>query len=133
MRNLMMALLCTALMATSVAAKPPLREVAAIDDALLDLGVADIIRKQCPDINARMVKAVSYVWGVKAQAKKLGYSDAEIDAYVDSDAEKARMRARGAAFFKAKGVDTSDPQSYCALGRAEIQKSSRIGSLLKAK
>ena len=63
----------------------------------------------------------------------LSNSDAEIDAYIDSDAEKARMRARGAAFFKAKGVDTSDPQSYCALGREEIQKSSRIGSLLKAK
>ena len=122
-----------ALLAAPVAAKPPLRDVPAIDDALLDLGIADRIRKNCPDISARMLTAIGYLYGLKDKARDLGYSDAEIEAYVDSDAEKARMKARGAAFVKARGVDTSDPQSYCALGRAEIQKSSRIGSLLKAK
>lgn len=121
------------LLAAPVAAKPPLRDVPAIDDALLDLGIADLVRKNCPDISARMLTAITYLYRLKDKARDLGYSDAEIDAYVDSDAEKARMRARGAAFFQARGVDTSDPQSYCALGRAEIQKSSRIGSLLKAK
>ena len=70
---------------------------------------------------------------VKQTAKSLGYSDAEIDAYRKSDSNKARMKARGAAYLQANGVDTSDPESYCALGRAEIQKSSRIGSLLRAK
>lgn len=133
MKFVMSALLGLALVATPAAAKPPLREVAKIDDALLDLGVADLIRKNCPTISARMIKAVSYVWGLKSDARAMGYTDAEIDAYVDSDAEKARMRARGASFFKARGVDTSDPQSYCRLGLAEIQKSSRIGSLLRAK
>ena len=121
------------LLAAPVAAKPPLRDVPAIDDALLDLGIADLVRKNCPDISARMLTAITYLYRLKDKARDLGYSDAEIEAYVDSDAEKTRMRARGAAFFQARGVDTSDPQSYCALGRAEIQKSSRIGSLLKAK
>ena len=133
MRNLMIALFSLSLLATPAMAKPALRDVPAIDDALLDLGVADLIRKNCPTISARMLKAVNYVWSLRAQARKMGYTDAEIDAYVDSDAEKARMRARGAAFFKARGVDTSRAQGYCALGLAEIQKSSRIGSLLRAK
>jgi len=43
------------------------------------------------------------------------------------------MRAKAATFFRTRGVDTSDPQSYCAFGLQEIQKSSRIGSLLRAK
>ncbi|AXI46086.1 hypothetical protein C1J03_08685 [Sulfitobacter sp. SK012] len=133
MRGLLIAFGVMAILANPVAAKPPLRDVPKIDNALLDLGIADIIRKQCPDISARMLKALNYVWGLKAEAGRLGYTDAEIDAYIDSDAEKTRMRARGDEFFKARGVETSDPQSYCALGRAEIQKSSRIGSLLKAK
>ena len=136
MRKVMIAVMGLSLATASVTptfAKPPLREVSEIDDALLDMGVADIIRKNCPDISARMLRAVKMAWDLKGRATELGYSDAEIDAYIDSDAEKARMKARGAAFFKAKGVDTSDPQSYCALGREEIQKSSRIGSLLKAK
>lgn len=133
MRNVLIAVVTVALMATSVAAKPPLRDVPAVDDALLDLGLADRIRKECPDISARMLRALGYLNNIQQTAKSLGYSDAEIDAYRKSDAEKARMKARGAAYLKANGVDTSDPQSYCTLGRAEIQKSSRIGSLLRAK
>ena len=138
MRNRTTAIVTSAILAivlsvTSVAAKPPLRDVPAIDNALLDLGIADRIRKECPSISARLLKAVGYVRNLEKQAKAMGYTKAEIEAYTDSDAEKARMRAKGAAFFKAKGVDTSDPQSYCALGNAEIQKGSRIGSLLRAK
>ena len=125
--------LLSGMMTMEAAAKPPLREVAEIDDALFDLGIADILRKNCPTISARMLKAVAYVHGLEKRARALGYSDEEIEAYTDSDAEKDRLRARAAAFFKARGVDTSDPQSYCALGLEEIQKSSRIGSLLKAK
>ena len=133
MRPLMSALIALSLIATPLAAKPPLREVAEIDDALLDLGIADRIRDECPDISARMVRAVQYVRKLEKRARALGYSKDEIAAYTDSEAEKERMRARGAAFFAARGVDTSDPQSYCALGNAEIQKGSRIGSLLRAK
>ena len=133
MRTLMIACVGLSLLAAPLAAQTPLRNVAEIDDALLDLGIADRIRKECPSINARLLKAVSYVRKLEKRAKALGYSDAQIEAYTDSDAEKARMKAKGAAFFKAKGVDTSDPQSYCALGNAEIQKGSRIGSLLRAK
>ena len=133
MRFLVIAITGLTLLAAPVAAKPPLRDVAEVDDALLDLGIADRVRKQCPSISARMAKAINYAWQVKAKARELGYSDAEIESYVKSDAEKERMKARGAAFFKSRGVDTSDPQSYCAFGLQEIQKSSRIGSLLKAK
>lgn len=127
------ALVGLSMVATPLAAKPALRDVPEIDDALLDLGIADRIRKNCPEISARMLTAIAYVYGLKGQARDMGYSEAEIEAYIDSDEEKARMKARGAAFFKARGVDTSKPESYCALGREEIQKSSRIGSLLKAK
>ena len=133
MKRLIQAALVATLAATPLLAKPPLREVAQIDDALLDLGIADRIRKECPDISARMFRAIAYVRDLQRDAKALGYTEAEIEAYTDSDAEKDRMRARGAAFFAARGVDTSDPQSYCALGREEIQKGSRIGSLLRAK
>ena len=133
MKYLMIAMTGLSLIAAPVAAKTPLRDVPEIDNALLDLGIADHIRKECPSISARMIKAITYVRGLEKKAKGLGYSKAEIEAYTDSDTEKARMRARGADFFAAKGVDTSDPQSYCALGNAEIQKGSRIGSLLKAK
>jgi hypothetical protein len=134
MKRLLSAALIAALAwGTTATAKPPLREVSEIDDALFDLGIADMIRKECPDISARMFRAIAYVSDLQSRARDLGYSDEEIEAYTDSDAEKDRMRAKAAAFFAERGVDTSDPQSYCALGLDEIQKSSRIGSLLRAK
>lgn len=133
MRNVLIAVVSVALLASPVAAKSPLRDVAAVDGALLDLGLADKIRKECPDISTRMIRAISYLNNIQQTARSLGYTDAEIDAYRKSPEEKARMKARGAAYLEANGVDTSDPQSYCTLGRAEIQKSSRIGSLLRAK
>jgi hypothetical protein len=133
MRFIMMALLGLGLFSAPVSAKPPLRDVAAIDDALLDVGIADAIRKNCPTIDARLIKATTFLWNIKGQANALGYSDAEIDAYRKSNVEKERLKARGRAFFEARGVDTSDPHSYCAIGLEEIQKQSRIGSLLRAK
>ena len=133
MRKLVLSLCIIVLGAGAVAAKSPLRDVKSVDDAVFDVAVANEIRKNCPEISARMLRALMLYRNVKAQARSLGYTEAEIDAYAESDAEKARLRARGAAYFAANGVDPARPQSYCALGRKEIEKSSRIGSLLKVK
>lgn len=113
-------------------AKPPLREVAEIDDALLAVGLADEIRKNCPSISARMLKALVFVRDLQNQARSLGYTDEEIDAYRKSDSEKARLRAEGAAWLTAQGVTEGNPESYCAAGRSEIEKQSPIGAFLKA-
>lgn len=133
MRKVLIALVSVAMLATPAVAKQPLNQIASIDDALFDLGIADRVRKNCPTISARLFRAITYVRKIESEAKAMGYTAAEIEAYTDSDADKARLRAKAAKYFKAKGVDTSDPQSYCAFGHAEIQKSSRIGSLLRAK
>ncbi|MCX7566248.1 DUF5333 domain-containing protein [Sulfitobacter sp. F26169L] len=132
MRNLIITLFIV-MSAGGVSAKQNLRDVRAVDDAVFDVAVADEIRKKCPDISARVIKALSLYRSVRAHARSLGFTDDEIDAYADSDQEKARMRAKGEAYMNANGVVASDPQSYCALGRKEIQKSSRIGSLLRIK
>ena len=131
MRHLILTVSFFAVSAGAVAAKPPLREVARIDQAVFDVAVADQIRKKCPDIAPRVVKALSLYRGTRKHARELGYTDDEIEAY--GDAEKAWMRAKGEAYLRSNGVVTSDPQSYCALGRKEIQKASRIGSLLREK
>ncbi|MCR8826466.1 DUF5333 domain-containing protein [Pseudosulfitobacter koreensis] len=116
--------------ATTAMAKPHLRDTP-IDDALLAVGLADEIRKSCPDISARMIKAFGFLNGLNNQAQAMGYTSAEIDAYRKSDAEKARLKKRGQAYLAANGVVAGQPETYCALGRNEIEKSSRIGSLLR--
>lgn len=133
MRQVVLSVLLFAGLAGAVSAKQPLREVEAIDNAVFDVAIADEIRKKCPDIAPRLVKAFALYRATQSAARDLGYSDAEIEAYVESEHEKARMRAKGEAYLHANGVVAADPQSYCALGRKEIEKSSRIGSVLRVK
>lgn len=128
----MMIPFAAATMIASIAdSKPVLRDVPAIDNALLAAGLADEIRKQCPNISPRYIKALRFVNGLRDKARNMGYSDAEIDAYRKSSVEKARLKAMGKTYLKTNGVKVGNPQSYCALGRAEIKKSSQIGALLR--
>jgi len=118
--------------ASEAQAKRPLEEVTSITDGLLWIGIADEIRKTCPDISARMFRAFNRINAIQNEAKSLGYTKDEIDRFRKSDANKAELRRRGEAYLEANGVTLGDPKTYCVLGRAEIAKSSQIGALLKA-
>ncbi len=132
MRIMMVATLILGL-AQPVAAKPALRDVPSVDDGLFAVGVADIIRKGCPDISARLFRAVQYLRSLEAQARSLGYTNDEIDAHLDSDEEKERLRARSRVYFEQHGVNAGDTASLCTLGRKEIAAGSAIGKLLRAR
>ena len=125
-----LALVLSAL-AAPVAAKVPLRDVAAIDDALMAIAIADEIRKRCDGIDARMIRAYATLSSLKNQARALGYSDDEIEDYVTSKDEKARMRAKAEAWLGARGVDHKDTAALCRFGETEIAAQSAIGRLLK--
>ena len=133
MKRLMAALMGMVILAQGASANPPLRDVVEVEKALLIIGQADGIRRNCPTITPRRVKVVSFVLRLENRARKMGYTKEQITAYTKSDADKKRLRAKAAALLEAKGVDTSDPQSYCAVGMTEIQNSSPVGSLLRAK
>lgn len=120
-----------ALVASTSFAKPPLREVGEIDGTILAVGIADEIRKNCPTISARMFRAITVVNGLKSRARDLGYTDAEIDAYRKSDLEKERLKTERLAYFAAAGVEAGAPETYCALGAAEIAKGGQVGALLR--
>ena len=123
--------LCLALTAVPALARPPLRDVPEIDNGLMAVAIADEIRKTCDGIDARMFKALSTLSSLKRMARARGYSDAEIDDYVTSKAEKARMRAKAEAYLASRGVSAKDRTALCAFGRAEMAAGSAIGQLLK--
>jgi len=133
MRQIIAALSGLSLSAGAVSANPSLRDVPKIENAIFDVSVADKIRKKCDDLAPRLILALSLYNATKKHARDLGYSKEEIDRYTNSKTEKLRIRAKRDAYLAAQGVVREDPQSYCAVGRKEIQKSSRIGSLLKEK
>jgi hypothetical protein len=113
-------------------AKPPLRDVKEIDNELYYIAIANEISDYCPSISGRRMKAIGVMWGLRSKANKLGYSDKEIRAYVDSDSEKDRMRSKGEAYLAQHGVSYDNPNSFCTLGRTEIERNSAIGVYLRA-
>ncbi|WP_292292745.1 DUF5333 domain-containing protein [Marivita sp.] len=120
------------LMAASTGlAKPPLRDVAEIDDAVMAVAIADAIRKSCDDINARLLRAYTTLNGLKSDARARGYTDEEVEAYVTSKSEKARMKAKAERFLQANGVRPDDIPALCRFGKAQIRSRTEIGELLR--
>ena len=113
-------------------AKQDLKDVPSVWNGLLNIGIANEIREICPSISARMVRAALRLNSIQNEAEGMGYTQAEIDAFRKSEANKAAMRAEGETYMKNNGVVKGDAETYCALGRAEIAKSSQIGRLLRA-
>lgn len=113
--------------------RPDLADNKHLNDTLFAILVADEIRKQCDSLSGRVLKGIGMLWGIVQDAKELGYTEDEINAYRNSDEAKAVLRARGDAMMADKNVSYDDPQTFCQWGREEIANETLIGSLLRAK
>jgi uncharacterized membrane protein len=125
--------LCLALFALPVAALadiPPLGNEAAITEGLIATAIAYEIGKECDGVDARILRGLAYLNSLRDEARRLGYSNQEIDAYIDDEEAKDRIEALARERFAALGGVEGDAESYCAVGRAEIAKGSQIGQLL---
>ena len=131
MRIFTAAILVCAMTATSLAAKPPLREVQEIDDMVMVIAIALKLRKSCDDISARWFRGHSTANELKSRARALGYSEDEIDEYVTSKTEKKRLRAKAVKFLAENGVPDDDKAAFCSFGRRQIQSQTDIGRLLR--
>ena len=131
MRLLTAILIVTLSVGEAASAKPPLREVAEIDNALMHVAIADAIRKSCDGINARLIRAYSELNRLKSIARDKGYTDDEVEAYVTSKSEKARMKDKAEQFLQENGVRSDDIPALCRFGQEQIQAQTEIGQLLR--
>ena len=131
MRQILMtaAVLATAL--TGTARAEGLKDEAEIRDALLVVGMAYEISQKCESIDARTVTGIRTLLNLKSRARELGYSNAEIDAYIDDKAEKKRLEGIARGQLVQLGVVAEEPETYCTVGRDQIAKGTGIGRLLR--
>jgi len=122
-----------ATLSTPAAAQSGLAGERDINNGLFVFAMANEIRKACDDISPRMFRALNFRNDLYAKARAKGYSDGQIDAYIDNKAEQAKMKARGNQYLSQFGASLSDKASLCRVGRSEIRKRSQIGNLLRAK
>lgn len=119
------------LTAQSALALGPLKDVAAVRDGIIAVGMAYEIGDKCGSIEARYLRGLGYLNELKATAASLGYSDAEIDAYIDDDTEKDRLEAVARQQLADLGAVPGDEASYCAVGAAQIAAGTQVGQLLR--
>lgn len=110
-----------------------LRDNKAINDGLRSVAVAILIHENCPSISARLFKGMRYLKALESHALGLGFSQDEVDAFVDSRPDKDRLEREAKALVVEKGATPGDGASYCTVGEAEIAAKSQIGVLLRSK
>jgi len=132
-KTLLTALAFVAAAGASAEARVPLQEDKIIDDGLTLVAIGNYLRKKCDDISPRFWKTYNFMTGLQARARDLGYSDAEIEAYLDDRDEKKRVKDRARAYLEARGADFDDPVTFCTVGRAEIAEGTSVGQFLKAR
>lgn len=123
--------LTAAMLASPAAALEPLSQERYINDRLVAARVADLIRRGCPGIDARVVYAWTQARALKRYAEGKGYSAAQIDAFLDSREDKARIYDAADAYLRQNNA--TDQAGLCRLGREEIARKSVAGSLLVAR
>lgn len=116
---------------TSVRAQDwqPLHNDPEISNGFTVLAIGNRIRKVCPDIDARLVRALGYVQTLRSRAGDLGYSRTEIDDFIDE--EDSHYNAIARRYLAQQGAELSDIEAVCRVGRDEIAAQSPIGRLLR--
>lgn len=108
-----------------------LREDPRVDRELFATSVAWTIAEKCDRIAPRRFWALLQALDLAAYARGLGYTNAELDAYVNDKTEQARFLARAKAWLAQHGAREDDPESYCRIGEDQIAKGTLVGKLLK--
>ena len=108
-----------------------LREDAYIHERLLIAAKAWYLAEKCPDLAPYKLAALPTMLRMKSHASKLGYSTAEMSAYIDSKEEQARFRVLVEPWAESLGAMPGQPETYCAVGRAEMEERTYVGRLLR--
>ncbi|WP_284165657.1 DUF5333 domain-containing protein [Frigidibacter sp. SD6-1] len=119
--------------AAGAAAKAPLGTVSYVTDRLVAARVADRIRKTCPTIGARFIRAYSEARALQDWALDQGYSREEVKAFLKDKAEKQKIYARAEDYLVRNGATPENVEGFCALGQKEIAGGTIAGSLIYEK
>lgn len=123
-------ILLALLLATAAQAKVPLRDEAHINGQLLAAQIGDILRKTCPDASARFFVVYRKINALKAYATEKGYTQPEVEAFLDDRTEKQRIRSAAEQYLTEAGAVKGDVQSYFRVARDEVRRGTVTGEML---
>jgi uncharacterized membrane protein len=115
----------------SLSAQSALKDVQRVRDGIIHVGMAYEISRKCGSLRPRKFRGISFLQSLKNYAHELGYSDAEVDAYINDDAEEDRLEAIARQQLAHLGVVEGNEATYCAVGLSQISGNTRVGWLLR--
>lgn len=124
-------LVATAGFAGSVSAQSALKDVQHVRDGIIHVGMAYEISERCDSLRPRTFRGISFLNSLKNHATELGFSDDQIDAYVNDDAEKDRLEGIARQELARLGAVAGNDDTFCAVGRAQMDANTRVGWLLR--
>lgn len=110
---------------------PALSRDPRITEGLFATAMAYEIGRVCPTLDGRRVEGLAFLLSLQAYARSQGFSQDEIDAYIDDEAEFDRLEGIARERLAGMGAVEGQPGTYCAVGQAEIAKGSQVGRLLR--
>lgn len=118
-------------LAGNLSAQTALKDVSHVREGIIAVGMAVEISDKCSSIKPRTLRGINYLQSLQNHARSLGFSQAQIDAYVDDRDEKRRLEGIARARLADMGVVNGQETTYCAVGRAQIAEGSAVGRLLR--
>jgi hypothetical protein len=100
---------------------------------LLQISLANKISEDCPSIEARKIKGLFALLKIKSVAKELGYTESEINEFVNNEENKKKLKNETNIYLMDNEVDFNSVNTVCLFGQREIEQESTIGSLLRIK
>lgn len=131
LKSAVLALAICATAAPALAQQVPLEQNQTVRDGFYAIGLADEIRKNCPRISPRLVRAYSALKDLERYARANGYTEADVKELEDNDAAKDALRAEIRADLAARGASGNNSAGYCKVGREEIARNTPAGRLLR--
>ncbi|MGY6547520.1 MAG: DUF5333 domain-containing protein [Roseinatronobacter sp.] len=109
-----------------------LRNTPVIYNGLFTAALIKHITDTCPAIAPPgRIARVNFFLGLYNRARGLGFSRAQIEAFVEDKSEQARMRGTVKQHLRRAGVDPDDEAAVCAHARAEIAGRTALGRQLR--
>ncbi|QQA44194.1 DUF5333 domain-containing protein [Pelagovum pacificum] len=109
----------------------PIGQIPAIREGLIATGMALEISDNCDSLSPRMIRGLAYLEQLRGTARQAGYSNDEIDAFIDDRGEKARLESEARQRLSSRGAVSGQADTYCAVGQQEMQSGSAVGQLLR--
>lgn len=109
-----------------------LRANAGVYNGLFTAGLIKHIVDTCPEVQGpNRMSRVTYFMGLYNQARRLGFSRAQIEAFVDDKVEQDRLRDLVKAHLKRQGVDPDSQEAVCTYARAQMAEGTILGTRLR--